>query len=74
MNLLDCYIPVFTLITDIEANYTEYNCFQEIRAKCILAIEQAVVKAEGINVTDKERDDVFMRLPFLLTKKSYVPH
>lgn len=69
MNLLDCYIPVFTLITDIEANYTEYNCFQEIRAKCILAIEQAVVKAEGINVTDKERDDVFYAVTVFIDEK-----
>lgn len=38
MTLLDCYIPVFTLITDIEANYTQYDCFQEISTKCTLAI------------------------------------
>ncbi|EPF7260100.1 DotU family type IV/VI secretion system protein [Escherichia coli] len=69
MNLLDCYIPVFTLITDIEANHTQYNCFQEIRTKCTLAIEQAVLRSEEINVTDKDRDDVFYAVTVFIDEK-----
>ena len=69
MTLLDCYIPVFTLITDIEANYTQYDCFQEISTKCTLAIEQAVLRSEEINVTDKDRDAAFYAVTVFIDEK-----
>ncbi|MCW0137775.1 DotU family type IV/VI secretion system protein [Escherichia coli] len=72
MTLLDCYIPVFTLITDIEANYTQYDCFQEISTKCTLAIEQAVLRSEEINVTDKDRDAAFYAVTVFIDEKFYV--
>lgn len=69
MKLLDCYMPVFILITDIEANHQQYDCFQYTRDKFTLAIEQAVSLAESINVTDRERDDAFYAVTVLIDEK-----
>ncbi|MFQ6247198.1 DotU family type IV/VI secretion system protein [Yersinia enterocolitica] len=69
MKLLDCYMPVFILITDIEANHKEYDCFQYTRNKFILAIEQAVYRSENINVTDRERNDAFYAVTVLIDEK-----
>jgi len=69
MKLLDCYMPVFIQISDVETNYNRYDSFQNTRDKFTLIIEQAVSRAENLNITDRERDDAFYAVTVLIDEK-----
>lgn len=69
MKLLDCYMPVFIQISDVETNFHQYDSFQYTRDKFTLIIEQAVSRAENLNITDRERDDAFYAVTVLIDEK-----
>ncbi|HHT0377311.1 TPA: DotU family type IV/VI secretion system protein [Raoultella planticola] len=69
MKLLDCYMPAFIQISDVETNYNRYDSFQNTRDKFTLIIEQAVSRAENLNITDRERDDAFYAVTVLIDEK-----
>ncbi|HBA9837227.1 TPA: DotU family type IV/VI secretion system protein [Escherichia coli] len=59
VNLLECYMPVFTLITEICAEPEKFNDYEITRSSIIKNIEQAVQDSERILLSDNECDAAF---------------
>ena len=66
MDLLNCYIPVFRLLIEVESNSSEYDNYELVRSKFTERIEQAVTQSESIQVTDYERDEALFTVIVLI--------
>ncbi|HDL7822253.1 TPA: DotU family type IV/VI secretion system protein [Yersinia enterocolitica] len=59
MNLLECYMPVFILITSLRSEPEKYSDYETTR-ECILdEIEKALRETEKISISDSESDSAF---------------
>ncbi|MCK2178015.1 DotU family type IV/VI secretion system protein [Enterobacter asburiae] len=56
MELLNCYLPIFSLITSLELKSEQSDNYESFRKKCVTSLEQAVRDAENYDVTELERD------------------
>lgn len=59
MNLLECYMPVFILITSLRSEPEKYLDYETTRECIIDAIEKAVRETEKISISDSESDSAF---------------
>lgn len=59
MKLLDCYLPVFKLATEIASRPEDFSDYDTFRKDCLLRLEEAVHEAEYHDISDFERDQSF---------------
>lgn len=69
MRLLECYLPVFTLIARLEYHTEEFADYEGFHRQCIMYLEQSVKDAEQLALSDKEKDDALFAVVVWLDER-----
>lgn len=66
MNIVECYMPVFKLISSIKVFPEEYGDYDSTRKHIIDTVEDVVRKSEKISLSDSELDAAFYSIVVML--------
>lgn len=56
MELLNCYLPIFKLISHLELKSEQTDDYESFRLQCVSCLEQAARDAENYDVSEFERE------------------
>lgn len=66
MNIVECYMPVFKLISSVKAFPEEYGDYDSTRKHIIDTVEDVVRNSEKISLSDRELDAAFYSIIVML--------
>ena len=66
MNIVECYMPVFKLISSVRVFPEEYSDYDSIRKNIINTVEEAVRNSEKMSLSDSELDAAFYAVIVML--------
>lgn len=66
VNIVECYMPIFTLISSIKVNPEEYDDYDSIRKHIIETIEDVIRNSEKIYLSDFDLDAAFYSIVVML--------
>ncbi|MGQ6550906.1 DotU family type IV/VI secretion system protein [Serratia sp. JSRIV001] len=69
MRVLDCYLPVFTLVTRFEHQTEDFSDYDDFHQQCIRVLEQAVQDAGQLKLSGRERDDALFAVVVWLDER-----
>lgn len=66
MNIVECYMPVFKLISSVKVFPEEYGDYDSTRKHIIDTVEDVVRNSDKISLSDSERDAAFYSIVVML--------
>ncbi|MEL8285713.1 DotU family type IV/VI secretion system protein [Escherichia coli] len=66
MNIVECYMPVFKLISSVRVFPEEYSDYDSTRKNIINTVEEAVRNSEKMSLSDSELDAAFYAVIVML--------
>ena len=68
MNIVECYMPVFKLISSVKVFPEEYGDYDSTRKQIIDTVEDVVRNSEKISLSDSELDAAFYSIVVMLDR------
>ncbi|MCD4211693.1 DotU family type IV/VI secretion system protein, partial [Escherichia coli] len=66
VNIVECYMPVFKLISSVKVFPEEYGDYDSTRKQIIDTVEDVVRNSEKISLSDSELDAAFYSIVVML--------